>query len=77
MTGSPLCTYWSTADKTEHHLFMWDNIEILAESNKIDYKKMEVTLNFTTCEILFGIPFHGDINLFIVNSVIIHGILKW
>ena len=71
---SPLCTYCSTVDTIEHHLFSCrSTLKFWHEVTKWTKKNLEVTLNFTICEILFGIPFHGDINLFIINSLIMHG----
>ena len=42
------------------------------EVTKWTRKILEVTFNLTISEILFGMPLHGVINLFIINSLIIH-----
>ena len=74
ITNSPLCTYCSTVDTIDHHLFSCQTTQkFWQEVTKWTEKKLKVKLNFTTCEILFGIPFHGDINLHIINKFIIHG----
>ena len=71
---SPLCTYCSTVDTIEHHLFSCDTTQkFWHDVKKWTGKKLNVTFNFTICEILFGIPFQGDINLYIINYLIIQG----
>ena len=79
VSESSVCTYCNAEqiDTLEHHLILCrDSVEFWNRIRMWLNGKIEVIINFTTCEILLGIPFSGNNpELLMLNFLLLFG--KW
>ena len=73
------CLYYSNTDTVEHHFcYCSVSTNFWYESNKFLYKTISIKINFSVCEILFGIFSYSnndDVVFSIINLTILLG--KW
>ena len=78
ITQSDLCNYCQdkSVDTLEHHLvFCPISVEFWNSLKWWINDHMDVTFQFSTCEILLGVPFRGNSDLLLLNCFILLG--KW
>lgn len=70
------CQYCGNIDTIEHHLVLCPkSTKFWNQVTEWLYENLKIKINLTECEILFGIPFHKDNKLKIINFVVLLG--KW
>ena len=61
-------------DTVDHHLvYCKSSASFWQELKNWLRQNLRMAFEFTTCDVLFGIPSHNDLNLHIVNFLILHG----